>query len=224
MNMEMKFCQSCGMPLADDNKGTIAEEYDGDRSYRTNGSVTESVTGSVHRYSGGDALYEAGGNLSLEGSMIFENCGNAKGDPHASPSGPREHRTSPRGKDMPTNSGAGGGFPSGGMSGNPFSAAGSILSGLQSLLGPLLPGDGVLKNLLGIPELPDQPRFFYWPGVPGSAKGTNDHEDDDQTKETAAEECGFYLRDFIPITVNPHIPTPPDIPFDDSSIPSIITG
>jgi hypothetical protein len=178
-------------------KGTIREEHDGDRSYRTNGNVTESVSGNVQRFSGGTTLLESGSTFMIEGGPnILENCGNAQGDPHGSPSGNRNARTVT--------------IPSDVQGGSSTSGSGTILSTLTNLFSSAFKIGSSLTSRIGVPKMPNPPRFYEWPGIPGSAKGTNERIEND--KKHAAEKCPKYEKDTTPPNVNSNITVLPELP------------
>lgn len=66
------------------------------------------------------------------------------------------------------------------------------------------------------PDEPEEPTFHKWPGVPGSAKGTNMRNP--ISKESAAKPCPEYEKDPLPKVVNGGIDVPeekgPEPPID----------
>lgn len=155
--------------------GNLREEHEGNRDCYTSGNVTESVQGDTRRYTEGTVLLESGGNTMIEASNIFENSGNAQGDPHSGKSGNQTDVAS-------------------------TSVGGTVLAQIKRLWGFLIPTQ---KRQIGIPILPQQPRFYKWEKIPGSAKGTNTRNK--PTKASAAQPCPEYAKDNIPLNVNPQI-------------------
>lgn len=68
------------------------------------------------------------------------------------------------------------------------------------------------------PEPPTRPTFEEWPGVPGSAKGTNERQP--TTKQTAAEEAREYEPDSQPANVNGGVSVDDRVPFGSYNNPN----